>query len=66
MKWLLALNAVALGCVDRGPGPQPKKIDPKLVAANLVASVPQNIAHLDVALGAPVVSVIYAGNTTPA
>jgi hypothetical protein len=64
MKWLLALCLV--GCVDRGPGPQPKKIDPKLVAANLVAAVPQDLAHLDVALGAPVVSVIYAGNTTPA
>lgn len=65
MKWLFAVCLVA-GCVDKGPGPQPKKIDPKLVAANLVATVPADIAHLDVALGAPVVSVIYAGNTTPA
>jgi hypothetical protein len=59
MKWLLLLALAA--CVDSGPGPQPKKIDHKLIAANLLSAVPANLTHLDVSVGG---RVIYAGNET--
>jgi len=49
MKWLPLLALAA--CVDAGPGPQPKKIDRKLIAANLLTAVPANVSHLDVSLG---------------
>src|SRR5438270_12853093 len=41
-RWLVALVAVA-GCVDHGPGPQGKKIDPSYVADNLLQAVPGDI-----------------------
>ena len=49
MKWLPLLALAA--CIDAGPGPQPKKIDRKLIAANLLTAVPANVSHLDVSLG---------------
>jgi hypothetical protein len=46
-------------CVDKGPGPQPKKIEPAYVAENLVKEVPANAQRVDVELGG---RVVYAGN----
>jgi hypothetical protein len=51
----------AVACVDRGPGPEPKKIDPSYVAQHLVAQLPAGeLARLDVTLGG---KVVYVGNT---
>jgi hypothetical protein len=48
-------------CVDRGPGPQGKKIDPAYVAAHLLARPPAGLApRIDAALGGVVT---YLGNT---
>jgi hypothetical protein len=57
MKRALLLFLVA--CVDRGPGPVDKKIEPAYVAANLVKEVPANVTRLDVDLAG---KVVYAGN----
>jgi len=55
---LLAWSA----CVDRGPGPQPRKIDPAYVAAHLLAQPPAGLTpRLDVALGGG--ALVYLGNT---
>ncbi|MBA3541326.1 MAG: hypothetical protein H0T79_17070, partial [Deltaproteobacteria bacterium] len=58
-----ALLAVALGaigaCVDHGAGPG-KKIDPSVIAGNLLAAVPAGVQRLDVDLEG---KVIYVGNT---
>jgi hypothetical protein len=58
MKALLACALLA-ACVDSGPGPQPKKVDHKLIAANLLTAVPANVTHLDISLGG---RVAYVGN----
>ncbi len=51
-----------VACVDRGPGPQPKKVDPAYVAAHVLAQPPAGLTpRLDVALGGG--QVIYLGNT---
>ncbi|HEU4728041.1 MAG TPA: carbohydrate-binding family 9-like protein, partial [Kofleriaceae bacterium] len=48
-------------CVDRGPGPQPKKIDPSYVAEHLLGRPPAGeVSRLDVSLGG---KVVYVGNT---
>lgn len=48
-------------CVDRGPGPQPKKIDPAYVAAHLQKQPPAELTpRLDVPLGGG--QVVYLGN----
>jgi len=56
-------RAIILGlcaaCVDTGSGPPPKKIDRKVIQANLVAQVPGDALHLDVSLGG---RVSYVGN----
>jgi len=50
-----------VACVDHGPGPQPKKIDPSYVAAHLLTGPPAGeLAALDVSLGG---KVVYLGNT---
>jgi cellulose/xylan binding protein with CBM9 domain len=56
------LGSVALGgCVDRGPGPAAKKIDPGYVAQHLVRDVPAaGLARLDVSIGG---KVVYVGST---
>ncbi|HEX3762284.1 MAG TPA: carbohydrate-binding family 9-like protein [Kofleriaceae bacterium] len=55
---LLAWSA----CVDRGPGPQPRKIDPVYVAAHLLKQPPAGVTpRLDVSLGDG--KVVYLGNT---
>src|SRR4051812_43619116 len=56
-----ALAAALGGCVDRGPGPEGKKIDPAYVAQHLIKAVPDDASKLDVALGGG--KIIYAGNT---
>src|SRR5690349_255676 len=61
---LLAWVACAAcgACVDRGAGPQPRKIDPAYVAAHLLAQPPAQLTpRLDVALGGG--KLIYLGNT---
>ncbi|HEX4423361.1 MAG TPA: carbohydrate-binding family 9-like protein [Kofleriaceae bacterium] len=58
---LVACLGTIGACVDRGPGPEPKKIDPAYVAQHLIAKLPAELAPLDVALGGG--KVVYAGNT---
>ena len=54
-----ALLLLLAACVDRGAGPQNKKIEPAYIAANLVKEVPASVNRLDVDLGG---KVVYAGN----
>ncbi len=63
MRTALVAGLLAwVACVDRGPGPQPKKIDPAYVAAHILAQPPAGLTpRLDVALGGG--KVIYLGNT---
>ncbi|HSK00903.1 MAG TPA: carbohydrate-binding family 9-like protein, partial [Kofleriaceae bacterium] len=57
---VVLLAAVALaGCVDHGPGPQPRKVDPAFVKAHLLAAEPADLERLDVTLGG---KVVYLGN----
>jgi hypothetical protein len=58
---LVAAGLVAwAACVDRGPGPQPKKIEPSYVAEHLLAHPPAGeLSRLDVSLGG---KVVYVGN----
>lgn len=50
-----------VACVDQGPGPKPKKIDPGYVAAHLLLQPPaQVMPPLDVSIGG---KVVYVGNT---
>jgi hypothetical protein len=51
--------AACASCVDRGPGPQGKKIDPAYVRDNLVAAVPPDVTRVDVELGG---KLIYVGS----
>jgi len=52
---------VWVACVDRGPGPQPKKIDPAYVAEHLLSAAPADLApRLDVSLGG---KVVYLGSS---
>jgi hypothetical protein len=62
MRSAVVAGLLAWGaCVDRGPGPKPKKIDPGYVAAHLLAQPPAAvIPPLDVAIGG---KVVYIGNT---
>ncbi len=59
---LVAAGLVAwVACVDRGPGPQPKKIDPSYVTGHLLDHLPDGVApQLDVSIGG---KVVYVGNT---
>lgn len=59
MKAILVLATLLAACVDRGPGPQGKKIAPSYVRENLLQTVPQDIQRLDVVLGG---KVTYLGN----
>jgi hypothetical protein len=56
---IAALTASLVACVDSGPGPQGKKIDPKTIRDNLLTAVPDGITHFDVPLGG---KVTYVGN----
>lgn len=58
---VLAGLLACAACVDRGPGPRPRKIDPSYVASHLLAQPPAGLApRLDVSLGG---KVVYLGNT---
>jgi len=57
---VLAGLIVWVGCVDRGPGPPPKKIDAAYVAQHLLTQPPALTPRLDVAIGG---KVTYLGNT---
>ena len=56
-----AIAAALVGCVDRGPGPEGKKVDPAYVAQHLIKAVPDDASKLDVALGGD--KLVYVGNT---
>ena len=59
VAWFACVACVA--CVDRGPGPQPKKIEPSYVAEHLLVHPPAGeLPRLDVSLGG---KVVYLGNT---
>ena len=59
-RYLLVAICVA-ACVDQGPGPQPKKVDPGFVGKHLLQAPPADLtAKLDVDLGG---KVVYLGNT---
>ena len=60
-----ALVAAALvgwvACVDQGPGPTAKKIDPSYVAQHLLTALPVGeMSRLDVSIGG---KIVYVGNT---
>ncbi|HEX2687719.1 MAG TPA: carbohydrate-binding family 9-like protein [Kofleriaceae bacterium] len=59
---VVAAGLVVWGaCVDQGPGPQPKKIDPSYVAEHLLPRPPAGeFPRLEVSLGG---KVVYLGNT---
>ena len=57
---VLAGLVVVAGCVDRGPGPPPKKIDPAYVPQHVLSQPPVLTPRLDVAIGG---KVTYLGNT---
>jgi len=55
--------ALLAGCVDKGPGPQPKKIDATYVAEHLLKAPPADLAaRLDVNIGD---AVMYLGSRMP-
>ena len=56
----LAGLVVWVACVDRGPGPQPKKIDASYIKQHLLTQPPELAPRLDAAIGD---KVIYLGNT---
>ncbi|HEU4614763.1 MAG TPA: hypothetical protein VFS15_21875, partial [Kofleriaceae bacterium] len=58
-RWFVIAAVLAAGCVDRGPGPQGKKIEAKYIRENLLTAMPQDIDRLDVNLGG---KVMYLGN----
>jgi hypothetical protein len=58
---LVAAGLVWIACVEQGPGPGPKKVDPEYVKKHLLAEVPADgLTRLDVSLGG---KVVYVGNT---
>ena len=57
---LVGLAGLA-GCVDQGPGPQPKKIEPAYIDQHLLSAVPPEVEHVDVTLGDG--EVVYLGST---
>ncbi|MGE0872420.1 MAG: carbohydrate-binding family 9-like protein [Kofleriaceae bacterium] len=55
----IGLALACAGCVDRGDGPPPKKIEPGYVPKHLLAQEPSPLTRLDVTIGG---KVIYLGN----
>lgn len=64
------LIALACACVDRGPGPQGKKIEPSYIRENLLQAAPQGIQAMQVDLGGKVTylgnKLVYADGRDPA
>jgi hypothetical protein len=59
--FIAAFGALGLACIDQGPGPQPKKIEPSYIAEHLLARPPTGeLARLEVSLAG---KVVYVGNT---
>jgi len=58
MRCVLLVALVLIGCVDQGPGPQPK-VDARYVRAHLLDAAPAGIDRFDITLGD---KVIYLGN----
>lgn len=59
MKQLICLPlALLAGCVDTGPGPAGKKVDPTYVQSHLLSAVPAEIERFDIKLA----GVTYLGN----
>jgi hypothetical protein len=57
----LVVSVAPVACVDQGPGPQPKKIEPSYVAEHLLARAPTTeFPRLEVPIGG---KVVYVGNT---
>jgi hypothetical protein len=59
MTHYLVIAVVLAGCVDRGAGPQGKKIEPSYIRENLLAAAPQDITAMQIDLGG---KVTYLGN----
>ncbi len=53
LRYALVLVALS-SCVDRGAGPQGKKIDPSYLREHLLTQAPAGIQHVDVSLGGKV------------
>lgn len=59
MKQLICLKlALLAACVDTGPGPTGKKVDPTYIQAHLLSAVPVDIERFDIKLA----GVTYLGN----
>lgn len=56
----LVLVLTGVGCVDSGPGAQPKKIEPAFIDAHLLHEVPVDVQHVDVTLGDG--QIVYVGS----
>ena len=50
----LILLATLASCVDRGPGPQGKKIEPSYIRANLLTEPPAELERADIDVGGKV------------
>jgi hypothetical protein len=62
MRFATAALLICLAaCVDRGPGPEGKKIDPAYVGQHLLHAMPQPVLPLEVPLAGG--KLVYAGNT---
>lgn len=55
-----AAVALVTGCVDHGPGPEPRKVSAAFVREHLVAAPPADLQRFDTVLGG---RVVYLGNT---
>jgi hypothetical protein len=60
MRTLVIIGLIASACVDHGPGPQPKKIDPAYVQTHLMSAPPADLTRFDVAVGEGIA--VYLGN----
>jgi hypothetical protein len=69
MKSYFIIAIVLAGCVDRGAGPQGKKIEPSYIRENLLVAAPTDITAMQVDLGGKVTylgnKVVYADGKDP-
>jgi hypothetical protein len=59
MKTIVVIAVLLVGCVDRGQGPQGKRIEPAYLRENLLTAAPTDIQAMQVDLGG---KVTYLGN----